>query len=73
MSVETRWATSLPEWAELIKELVRDPAKCHCPACGDDGQLHASHGLAGGGNGPYVICLRCRHVLIKYRAPDGGA
>jgi hypothetical protein len=57
-------ATTIDDFCDRIMALLDDPAACKCPRCG--GQLFASHGLAGGGVGPYLGCLRCGDILIKH-------
>lgn len=54
---------TVAEFTERCKELLDDPARCKCPKCA--GQLHASYGLAGGGAGPYIVCLGCGEIILK--------
>lgn len=64
---------TLDEFTERCKELLADPSTCACPRCG--GQLLASYGLAGGGAGPYVLCVGCGDILLKAfdEAPEAPA
>jgi hypothetical protein len=54
---------TLDEFVERCKALLSDPDNCKCPKCA--GQLFASYGLAGGGAGPYVLCLGCGGIVLK--------
>ncbi len=67
MSDDTRCA--LDEFAERLKRILSTPDGCKCPKCGD--QLHVHYGLAGGGSGPYVICLGCGDIVLKGVEPGG--
>lgn len=50
-----------------LKDHLDDPAKCHCPTCGGD--ITYGWGLAGGGLGPYVVCVACGDILAKTGEP----
>lgn len=41
-----------------------------CPNCKKVGNFHCSYGLAGGGFGPYVICLECDRVVAKTQVDE---
>lgn len=60
----TEYATSLVQWGERLKALLDEPDACRCRVC--SGPLHASHGLAGGGSGPQLVCSACGFVVLKY-------
>lgn len=51
------------EFSERCKALLAEPGKSACPDCG--GQLVAGYGIAGGGIGPYLLCLGECGVLLK--------
>lgn len=61
---------TIDEFCERLKVMLSDPASCKCPRCG--GQIIVSHGLAGGGAGPYVSCLACDEIVLK-ALDDTGA
>ena len=61
---------TVDEFCERAKEMLTDPARCKCPKCSAT-NLHASHGLAGGGIGPYIVCLACGVIVLK-GFEDGG-
>lgn len=65
---------SVDEFVERCKALLDDPATCKCPGCGSD-SLNVSYGLAGGGAGPYVLCLGCGDLVLKAfdEAPEAPA
>ncbi len=61
---------TVDEFCERAKAMLKDPERCKCPRCGSR-HLHASHGLAGGGVGPYIVCLGCGEIVLK-GIEDGG-
>lgn len=63
-------AKTIDEFCERCKTLLDDPGACKCPECGA-GQLFASYGVAGGGIGPYVLCLACGEIVLK-AIEEGG-
>jgi hypothetical protein len=54
---------TIDQFTEACKAMLDDPERCKCPRC--PGQLTVCHGLAGGGPGPYVLCLGCGEILLK--------
>ena len=40
-----------------------------CPNCG--GEMTFGYGFAGGGLGPYTICLDCGGIITKHRTDPG--
>jgi hypothetical protein len=60
---------TIAEFVERCKALLDNPEQCKCSKC--SGQLFAGHGLAGGGMGPYVLCLDCGELVLK-GIEDGG-
>ena len=45
-------------------------AEARCPICGG-ANLTFGYGFAGGGLGPYTICLDCDCIVAKHRTEQG--
>lgn len=60
---------TIAEYVERCKALLDDPEQCKCPKC--SGQILALYGLAGGGMGPYILCMDCGEIVLK-GIEDGG-
>lgn len=68
MSTET---LPVGDFYARCKALLDDPAQCKCTACPDGGQLLVQYGLAGGGLGPYLLCMGCGAIPLKGIEPGG--
>lgn len=49
--------------------LLTSEESAACPVCG--GELTFCYGFAGGGLGPYTMCLDCDRIITKERKDPG--